>query len=172
MIASDKDNMAMNREGEKHRAELEDLLTRNARTTAVTGGGDFAEIIQRRLFSTRPPVEATDATAERFLTDMRGAWKTKVFKKLGDYRESDFRRRVQRCYPFHPDLIALAEDEWAQHAGFQRVRSIIRVFASAAHEQSRRAAAGEWAPELIDSGDLPLQSNLLKDAPAQLRPRR
>ena len=164
MIASDKDNMAMNREGEKHRAELEDLLTRNARTTAVTGGGDFAEIIQRRLFNTRPPVEATDATAERFLTGMRGAWKTKVFKKLGDYRESDFRRRVQRCYPFHPDLIALAEDEWAQHAGFQRVRSIIRVFASAAHEQSRRGAAGEWAPELIDSGDLPLQSNLLKDA--------
>ena len=164
MIASDKDNMAMNREGEKHRAELEDLLTRNARTTAVTGGGDFAEIIQRRLFSTRPSVEATDATAERFLTGMRGAWKTKVFKKLGDYRESDFRRRVQRCYPFHPDLMALAEDEWAQHAGFQRVRSIIRVFASAAHEQSRRGAAGEWAPELIDSGDLPLQSNLLKDA--------
>ena len=73
MIASDKDNMAMNREGEKHRAELEDLLTRNARTTAVTGGGDFAEIIQRRLFSTRPPVLATDATAERFLTGMRGA---------------------------------------------------------------------------------------------------
>ncbi|MYB43816.1 MAG: DUF499 domain-containing protein [Acidimicrobiia bacterium] len=164
MIASDKDNMAMNREGEKHRAELEDLLTRNARTTAVTGGGDFAEIIQRRLFSTRPSVETTDAVAERYLSGMRGAWHTKVFKKLGDYRETDFRRRVRRCYPFHPDLIALAEDEWAQHAGFQRVRSIIRVFASAAHEQSRRAAAGEWAPELIDSGDLPLQSNLLKDA--------
>ncbi len=164
MIASDKDNMVMNREGERHRAELEDLLTRNARTTAVTGGGDFAEIIQRRLFSSRPPVEVTDATTERFLSGMRTAWKTKVFKKLGDYRESDFRRRVERCYPFHPDLIALAEDEWAQHAGFQRVRSIIRVFASAAHEQSRRAAAGEWAPELIDSGDLPLQSNLLKDA--------
>ena len=164
MIASDKDNMVMNREGRKCRVELEDLLTRNARTTAVTGGGDFAEIIQRRLFSSQAPIEATDATAERFLSAMGGAWQTKVFKKLGDYRESDFRRRVQRCYPFHPDLIALAEDEWAQHAGFQRVRSIIRVFASAANEQSRRAAAGEWAPELIDSGDLPLQSNLLKDA--------
>ena len=164
MIASDKDNMWMDPVGEEARAELEDVLTRDARMTAVTGGGDFAEIIQRRLFSTRPPVEATDATAERFLTGMRGAWETKVFKKLGGYHESDFRQRVQRCYPFHPDLIALAEDEWAQHAGFQRVRSIIKVFAAAAHEQSRRAAAGEWAPELIDSGDLPLQSNVLKHA--------
>ena len=164
MIASDKDDMAMNREGEKHRAEMEALLTRNARTTAVTGGGDFAEIIQRRLFSTRVPVDAAHATAEKFLTGMSGAWQTKVFKKLGGYSGSEFRRRVERCYPFHPDLIALAEDEWAQHAGFQRVRSIIRVFASAAHEQASRAAAGEWAPELIDSGDLPLQSNLLRES--------
>ena len=164
MIASDMDNIWIGSAAEGARTELEDLLTRNARTTQVTGGGDFAAIIQRRLFSTRPPLEATDATATRFLSGMRGAWNTKVFKKLGGYHESDFRQRVHRGYPFHPDLIALAEDEWAQHAGFQRVRSIIKVFAAAAHEQSRRATAGEWAPELIDSGDLPLQSNVLKHA--------
>ena len=164
MIASDKDDMAMNREGEKHRAEMEALLTRNARTTSVTGGGDFAEIIRRRLFATRAPVDAARATAERFLTGMSASWQAKVIKKLRGYSDSEFRRRVERCYPFHPDLMALAEDEWAQHAGFQRVRSIIRVFASAAHEQASRATAGEWAPELIDTGDLPLQSNLLRES--------
>ena len=164
MIASDKDNMVMNEAGTAHRVEMEDLLTRNARTTAVTGGGDFAEIIQRRLFTQRPSKEITDATANRFLDELRGAWETKVFKKLSGWSKSEFRSQVARCYPFHPDLIALAEDEWAQHAGFQRVRSIIRVFASAAHEQARRATAGEWAPELIDSGDLPLQSNQLRES--------
>ncbi len=164
MIASDKDDMAMNRAGEKHRAEMEALLTRNARTTPVTGGGDFAEIIQRRLFTSRAPVDAAHATAERFLANMSSSWRTKVFRKLDGYSDSEFRQRVERCYPFHPDLIALAEDEWAQHAGFQRVRSIIRVFASAAHEQASRAAAGEWVPELIDSGDLPLSSNLLRES--------
>ena len=164
MIASDKDNMVMNEAGAAHRVEMEDLLTRNARTTAVTGGGDFAEIIQRRLFTERPSKEITDATADRFLDELRGAWETKVFKKLSGWSRSEFRSRVARCYPFHPNLIALAEDEWAQHAGFQRVRSMIRVFASAAHEQARRAAAGEWAPELIDSGDLPLRSNQLRES--------
>ena len=164
MIASDKDNMVMNEAGAAHRAEMEDLLTRNARTTAVTGGGDFAEIIQRRLFTERPSPEVTGATADRFLDEMSGAWEAKVFKKLGGWSKSEFRGQVGRCYPFHPDLIALAEDEWAQHAGFQRVRSIIRVFASAAHEQARRAGSGEWAPELIDSGDLPLQSNQLRES--------
>ncbi|MCY4294037.1 MAG: DUF499 domain-containing protein, partial [Acidimicrobiaceae bacterium] len=164
MIASDKDNMVMSDTGAKHRVELEDLLTRNARTTAVTGGGDFAEIIGRRLFAQQSAAEVTDAVASRFLKEMRGAWDTKVFKKLSGYSESQFRNEVSRCYPFHPGLIALAEDEWAQHAGFQRVRSIIRVFASAAYEQARRAEAGEWSPELIDSGDLPLQSNQLRES--------
>ena len=148
MIASDKDNMAMSEAGAGHRAEMEDLLTRNARTTAVTGGGDFAEIIQRRLFADRPSEEVADATANRFVDEMRGAWETKVFKRLSGWSRSEFRSQVGRCYPFHPELIALAEDEWAQHAGFQRVRSIIRVFASAAHEQARRAAAGEWGPRV------------------------
>ena len=164
MIASDKDNMAMSTFGAKCRAEMEDLLTRNARTTTVTGGGDFAEIIQRRLFTDMPSREVTDATADRFVDDTRGAWETKVFKKLTGWSESEFRSRVARCYPFHPDLIALAENEWSQHAGFQRVRSIIRVFASAAHEQSRRAESGEWAPELIDSGDLPLGFDQLRES--------
>ena len=164
MIASDKDHMAMNETGLACRAEMEDLLTRNARTTAVTGGGDFAEIIQRRLFTELPPQDVTDALADRFLDDIRGAWETKVFKKLPGWSKSEFRSQVRRCYPFHPELIALAEDEWAQHAGFQRVRSIIRVFASAAHEQTRRAVAGEWTPELIGSGDLPLQFNQLRDS--------
>jgi len=164
MIASDKDNMVMSKVGAEHRVELEDLLTRNARTTSVTGGGDFAEIIGRRLFAQRPSVEATGDVASRFLNEMRGAWETKVFKKLSGYSESQFRSEVARCYPFHPELISLAEDEWAQHAGFQRVRSMIRVFASAAHEQSHRASSGDWTPELIGSGDLPLQSNQLRES--------
>ncbi len=164
MIGSDKDDMAMTETGAAHRAEMEALLTRNARATSVTGGGDFAEIIQRRLFTSRPSEEVTNATADRFLDQMRGAWETKVFKRLHGWSKSEFRSRVGRCYPFHPELIALAEDEWSQHAGFQRVRSIIRVFASAAHEHARRAAAGEWAPELIDTGDLPLDSNQLRES--------
>ena len=118
MIASDKDNMVMSDTGAAHRAELEDLLTRNARTTAVTGGGDFAEIISRRLFAQQPSAETTDAVSSRFLNEMRGAWETKVFKKLSGYSELQFRSKVSRCYPFHPELIALAEDEWHSTQGF------------------------------------------------------
>ena len=164
MIASDQDDMALNEAGAQCQTELEALLTRNGRTTAVTGGGDFAEIIQRRLFERLPSRAETDHVADRFTEHMRGPWATKVFDKLGGPTGAAFRDAVARCFPFHPNLIALAENEWAQHAGFQRVRSTIRLFALTAYEQSRRAADGEWVPELIDTGDLPLQSHQVRDS--------
>ncbi len=166
MIASEKDNMAMTGFGKEVRREMEDLLTRNARTTAVTSGGDFAEIIQRRLFTDMPPPrEITDIISQVYLRAMGQVWENRVFSKLsGDYSQHEFPKRVARSYPFHPDLIALAEDEWSTHAGFQKVRSTISVFALAAYEQARRAGEGEWAPQLIDSGDLPLGFSPLRDA--------
>ena len=165
MIASDKDTMTPTDNGYQHRRELEDLLTRNGRTTSVSTGGDFAEIIQRRLFKNRPSGNDIDSVARLYLEHMSQVWKTKVLNKVpGDYTSEAFRSRVARCYPFHPDLMDLAENEWSQHAGFQIVRSTIRVFAAAAQEQARRAARGEWVPQLMDSGDLPLQSPVVRDA--------
>ena len=38
--------------------------------------------------------------------------------------------------------MALAEQEWAKLAGFQRVRSTIRIFAATAHAQHKRGKAG------------------------------
>ena len=166
MIASGDDNMALTAEGTALRQELEDLLTRNARTATVTSGGDFAQIIQRRLFTDAPPQQALEATAALFAGAIgEGGWHTKVFGRVaGDYTDSAFLQRLRRTYPFHPELIDLAENEWSHHAGFQKVRSTIRVFAAAAHEQASRAQAGEWVPALIGSGDLPLDSQVVREA--------
>ena len=165
MIDSELDNMALTKEGTKLRGELEDLLRRNARTVSVTSGGEFAEIIQCRLFENPPPKQVVTATAKSFSTAAgKGSWGTKVFKPLGGYTATDFAGRLGRCYPFAPELIDLAENEWSHHAGFQKVRSTIRVFAAAVHELTERAAAGEWSPPLIGSGDLPLDSPAVRDA--------
>ena len=71
---------------------------------------------------------------------------------------------MARCYPFHPSLIRLAEEEWSQHAGFQRVRSTIQVFAATVYELAERGGRGEWAPQLIGPGDLPLSARSVRDS--------
>ncbi len=165
MIASDKDSMALDEDGQGRRAELDSLLVRNGKPATINDNADFAAILRRRLFEIAPPAEVLKATSELFKRSMTGPWKTKVFDALGQpawVREWD--EEVARCYPFHPQLIQLAEQEWAKLAGYQRVRSTIRIFAATVFTLAKRAHGGEWTPLLIGSGDLPLSNEAVREA--------
>jgi hypothetical protein len=164
MIASDEDPMALDVAGLERRQELESLLIRNARTATVTSNTDFAAILRRRLFETHPPTEVIDATRAAYRTATAAAWGQKVFAQLPRLSLADFEAEVERCYPFHPLLIHIAEHEWAPLAGFQKVRSTIRIFAATAFVQATRGANDEWAPTLIGPGDLPLSAPEVREA--------
>jgi hypothetical protein len=158
MIASDNDTMQLTDEGQQARDELNALLIRNGRTAAVTGGGDFADIIRRRLFAENPDPAVVSETADDFLGVMNRAWRADVLGKFEWAKPENFKQAVARCYPFHPSLIELAEHEWSAHTGFQRVRSTIQIFATTVYAQIKRAQAGGWVPALIGPGDLPLSN--------------
>lgn len=163
MIASDKDRIVLNELGQRCRDELEDLLIRNGEATTVSSGGDFADIIRRRLFENSPPAEVVTATTQAFQERMRGPWHKDVYSKTGG-SDSTFDDRVNRSYPFHPALIDLAESEWSLHTGFQRVRSTIQVFAATVFSLANGAEAGGWSPALIGPGDLPMSERYVRDA--------
>lgn len=162
MIASTDDTVAMGEFGERIRAELEGLLTRYARSIATTSGGDFAEIIRRRLFNRAPAAEVSAAAAASFRQHVAGGW-NEQFGQFTWWREQ-FDVNIARAYPFHPALIDLVEREWASRAGFQRVRSTIQIFAAAVHLWDKRARSGEWAPPLIGLGDLPLSDTKVRQS--------
>lgn len=75
-----------------------------------------------------------------------------------------FATNVARTYPFHPALIDLVEREWANRAGFQKVRSTIQIFAATVHAWLARRKAGQWAPPLIGLGDLPLADTKVRES--------
>ena len=163
MIASDKDRIVLNDLGQRCRAELEDLLVRNGEATTVSSGGDFADIIRRRLFEKPPPGEVTEATANHYVAQMSERWTKDVFAKAGTASKG-FAERVSRAFPFHPTLIDIAEKEWSLHTGFQRVRSTIQVFAATVFSLAARADREEWVPLLIGPGDLPMSERNVRDA--------
>jgi hypothetical protein len=163
MISSERDPMHLDAEAQGRRAELEALLVRNGKPATVTSHTDFAAILRRRLFDTPPAKEVVHSTVTAFTDAMKGPWNDKVFANIKGGTDS-FEDEVQRCYPFHPSLLGLAELEWSQLAGFQKVRSTIRIFAAAVYTQWQRAKRGEWAPLLIGSGDLPLSTNEVREA--------
>ena len=164
MIASEKDNIDLDAAGQRRRNELDDLLIRNGETATINDNTDFAAILRRRLFEGTAPTEVLAATARTFTTRMTGPWRDKVFKTIPATASPEFPDEVARCYPFHPQLMSLAEQEWAKLAGFQRVRSTIRIFAATAHALHKRGKAGEWTPLLVGPGDLPLSDASVREA--------
>jgi hypothetical protein len=164
MISSERDPMHLDAEAQGRRAELEALLVRNGKPATVTSHTDFAAILRRRLFDTPPAKEVVHSTVAAFNDAMKGAWGEKVFLSLSKGNTDSFEDEALRCYPFHPSLLALAEQEWSQLAGFQKVRSTIRIFAAAVFIQWQRAKRGEWAPLLIGPGDLPLSASEVREA--------
>jgi hypothetical protein len=164
MIASEKDSMDLDGSGQQRRNELDALLIRNGETATINDNTDFAAILQRRLFDGTAPAEVLAATARTFTSRMTGPWREKVFDAIPATASREFADEVARCYPFHPQLMALAEQEWAKLAGFQRVRSTIRIFAATAHSLHKRGKAGEWTPLLVGPGDLPLSDPAVREA--------
>ena len=164
MIASEADNIDLDDDGQKRRAELDDLLIRNGETATINDNTDFAAILRRRLFDGTPPEEVLRATASAYTSRMVGPWRTKAFDLVPATASPEFPEEVARCYPFHPQLMAMAEQEWAKLAGFQRVRSTIRIFAATAHSQYQRGKGGQWAPLLVGPGDVPLSDPTVREA--------
>jgi Protein of unknown function (DUF499) len=164
MIASENDSMDLDDAGQQRRGELDALLIRNGETGTINDNTDFAAILQRRLFERTAPSEVLVATARTFTAQMTGPWRDKVFSLVPATASPEFADEVARCYPFHPQLMALAEQEWAKLAGFQRVRSTIRIFAATAYALHNRGKNGEWTPLLVGPGDLPLSDPAVREA--------
>lgn len=164
MIDSEKDPMALDASAQAKRAEIEASLRRNGTPATVTTNTDFADILRRRLFDNQAPAEVIAATTALFDRSVTQPWRQKVMAALPRASQGDFASEVARCYPFHPSLIALAEREWAPIAGFQKVRSTIKIFSAAACAHADRGRSGQWAPALIGPGDLPLWSADVREA--------
>jgi hypothetical protein len=162
MIRSEADERGYNEYAAGFRDYISARVERNGTKLAVTEPQDFCAILRRRIFepaATSTPIATLATQWEKAASD---AWRERVFDRLAGSRRglTGFRDRLAETYPFHPDLLALVEDDWAVHTGFQRVRSTVRIFASAVHHWHVEHHAGRWAPALIGVGDIPLQTSV------------
>lgn len=167
MIASDKDTIALSDPGARRRDEINSLLERNGRLATVNENADFAAILRRRLFDQPPVKEVVDATVAGFMPVLQDkGWRGKVLDQItGPWVDTaSFPAQTARAYPFHPQLMHMAESEWANMTGFQKVRSTIRVFAATVWALQRRAKSGQWVPALIGLGDLPLNEPTVRES--------
>lgn len=163
MIRSDEDEAGYHPAAEEMREYLAARLQRNGETVTVTDPADFAQIIRRRLFNRKDVTASAVELGASFAANADAAWTEQVFGKLGAGRGLPrLTERITNTYPFHPDLFDLVSKEWSVVQAFQRVRSTVAIFARTVLHWVNEHEAGRWAPELIGTGDIPLQTDALE----------
>jgi predicted AAA+ superfamily ATPase len=105
------------------------------------------EVVRRRLFG-----EVTDTTAR----DLVCAEFARQYRKAGtdfptDTQTSDYEKRMQRSYPFHPEIFDRLYNEWSALPEFQRTRGVLKLMAAVVFVLWERG----HADRLIMPGDMP-----------------
>jgi hypothetical protein len=90
------------------------------------------EIVRRRLFEDidDPSLfRVRDAVIDGFC-EMYGK---QAQEFPSECREAEYRRRMETCYPIHPELFDRLYNEWSSLEKFQRTRGILRLMAKVIH---------------------------------------
>ncbi len=139
------------KEGERAEQALQHLQRIFGRVEAIytpVEGEELYEVVRRRLFEdTGDPLEAR-RVAEDY-------WQ--LYQRLGDdvpseVRQSAYRDKIRKAYPFHPELIDGLFERWSTFPTFQRTRGVLRLLAEVVADQYK----GRYPAPLIHSAHLNL----------------
>ncbi len=135
-------------EGARAQHELGEIFGRMRKILEPVQGEEIYEIVRRRLFESlgdeqsRKQIAATIWRAYRELRDQ-------VPQAV---RDVDYREKLARAYPFHPELIDVLHERWGSFPEFQRTRGVLRLLAE--------VVAWHWKKRLplpvLRSADVPL----------------
>ena len=135
--------------------KLKNVVARKAAQWQPASPDESFEIVRRRLFD--PP--SADKTRER--DEVIGAFWDMYRDKSTEFppgvAESDYRRRMELCYPIHPELFDRLFDDWSTLDKFQRTRGVLRLMALAISQLWQR----DDRSLLIMPGNLPMDFGLL-----------
>lgn len=135
-------------EGERALHELQRIFGRVEAVYEPVRGLEIYEVIRTRLFENVGDPPEARRVADSF-------WE--LYQRLGSevpdsVRETSYRDKMRRAYPFHPELIDVLFERWSTIPGFQRTRGVLRLLAEIVSDLYRR----EHTAPLIQSAHVNL----------------
>ena len=128
---------------------LAGILGRTETLWAPLALDESFEVVRRRLFGTEIDEAERSRTVDAFARMYRRA--------RPDFpsgvTEANYRRRMEQCYPIHPEVFDRLHDDWSSLQRFQRTRGVLRLLANCVGNLYR---SGDSSP-LIMPGDMPFR---------------
>lgn len=131
-------------------SSLEKRVRRIGADTKPVADEEIYEVIRRRLFEDIGDAAQIEAVASKYMQTFQENW----MEMPTHATQIQYKEKIKKSYPFHPELIDVFRIRWASNHDFQRTRGVLRLLAAIISDLWQRQNSLTGANLLIDAGDV------------------
>lgn len=129
---------------------LENRIARVGANVKPVEDDEIYEVVRRRLFE-----DLGDKADTENVISAYAALYQSLFTEIPDYAlQTEYKEKLRKSYPFHPELIDMFRLRWASHPHFQRTRGVLRILAAIVSDLSKRQTSLTGQHALIHTSDV------------------
>ncbi|WP_341228317.1 DUF499 domain-containing protein [uncultured Arcticibacterium sp.] len=105
---------------------LQKRVSRVGADTQPVADDEIYEVIRRRLFENIGDQKSLEQVASKYME----LYEQHFTELPGHAVKTQYKEKILKSYPFHPELIDIFRVKWASHHDFQRTRGVLRLLAA------------------------------------------
>src|SRR3989304_156914 len=146
-------------EAERSLQQLQKISGRVEAVYTPVEGGEVYEGIRKRVFDNFGDAKTRKNVAQTYFD---------LYQKLGadvpsEVKEIEYRERMERAYPFHPELIDVLYERWGSYPTFQRTRGVLRLLAEVVADLYRHKVVSPLIQSsLVNLGNQTIRREFIK----------
>ncbi len=129
-------------------SSLQKRVSRVGADTQPVADEEIYEVIRRRLFEDIGDAITIESIADQYMAMYQEYWS----ELPPNANKSDYKQKIIKSYPFHPELIDAFRVRWASHHDFQRTRGVLRLLAAIVSDLWKRQQSLPGGNAMIHTG--------------------
>ncbi len=133
---------------------LENRITRVGANMKPVEDDEIFEVVRRRLFEDL----GNEDEIEQAISAYAHLYQSLLSEIPAYAMKSEYKEKLKKSYPFHPELIDMFRLRWASNPFFQRTRGVLRILAAIVSDLWKRQNSLTGSQYLIHTSDVVLSN--------------